>query len=200
MTAKTNKKKYDCFATAITVNISDLLNVGGGMDKLRAAYRIAVIIGLAFMAGVLIYAVIVGLFENGTITLAGEAGLTGTTLEVVKFAMIGIAGILFPLMRFLSSKIMNAGADQMRQGSDPSSHEAGAPTEFGPLTTSTIITYALCEVPAIFGLVLYFIGRNSTDFYLFFLISMFFFATNFPKFSQWEEWYRLRQGGTGRRS
>jgi len=47
-------------------------------------------------------------------------------------------------------------------------------------------------VPAIFGLVLYFLTRNVTDFYLFLITSLFFFSFHFPKFSQWEAWSRQR--------
>lgn len=57
-----------------------------------------------------------------------------------------------------------------------------------------IVTYALCEAPALFGLVLFFLGRNPSDFHIFQLISLFFFAAYFPRFSQWEEWYRRQQG------
>ncbi|MDH4162573.1 MAG: hypothetical protein OEW15_07765 [Nitrospirota bacterium] len=156
------------------------------MDKLRAAYRVVVIIGLAIMASLVVYAVIVGLFENGTIPLGGTA-MAGGMLDMIKFVFLGISAALFPLMRFLSSRIINADASQ-----------TGSPAEFGPLTTAAIVTFALCEVPAIFGLVLYVLGRNTTDFYLFLLISSFFFGTNFPKFSQWEEWHRRKSGGQRR--
>jgi hypothetical protein len=51
-------------------------------------------------------------------------------------------------------------------------------------------------VPAVLGLVLYFLGRSMTDFYLFLMISLFCFATYFPRLNQWEEWWR-QQGGAG---
>jgi hypothetical protein len=73
---------------------------------------------------------------------------------------------------------------------DARSRQSGEPPEFGILTTAAVITYALCEAPAIFGLVLFFLGRNSSDFHLFLLCSLFYFAVYFPKFSRWEEWYR----------
>ena len=37
------------------------------MDKLRAAYRVAVIIGLVMMASLLVYAAIVGILDKGTV-------------------------------------------------------------------------------------------------------------------------------------
>lgn len=164
------------------------------MDKLRAAYKVVVVIGLAMMASLVIYLVIVGLFENNSIELLGAPALSGNELEIMKFALIGASAVILFLIKFLGAKIMNAGAEQKRMTGSQAGGGAGVPAEFGPLVTAAVVTFSLCEVPAIFGLVLYFLGRNSADFYLFLLISLFLFATNFPKFSQWEEWQRRRQG------
>ena len=163
------------------------------MDKLRAVYRTTVFIGLALMASLVIYLIIVQLFESGTFGPLGDAAFSGSRFEVLKFALIGASAVIFFLIRSLNSQVLHsAGA----QGQAPASRRATAPgatAEFGKLSTAAIITFALCEIPAVFGLVLYFLGRNATDFYLFLIISMFFFANHFPKFSQWEEWYRKQQ-------
>jgi hypothetical protein len=164
------------------------------MDKLRAAYRVAVIIGLVIMASLLVYAVIVGLFENRTIAFPETPALSGNELEIVKFALLGVSIIIFFLIRFVNARILAAEGEQGKELDPRSRQMSGAPPEFQRLTTAAIITYALCETPAIFGLVLFFLGRNASDFHRFLLISLFFFAVNFPKFSQWEAWYRKQQG------
>ena len=169
------------------------------MDKLRAAYRVAVIIGLAMMASLLVYAVIVGLFENGSIEFPGTPALSGKELELMKFALLGVSIIIFFLIGFVNTSILNAEGEQGKMLDSRPRSATGVATEFGRLATAAIITYAFCEAPAIFGLVLFFIGRNSSDFYLFMLISLFYFAVYFPKFSQWEEWYRKQQPGQGMR-
>ncbi|MHB8843858.1 MAG: hypothetical protein ACYC7L_03840 [Nitrospirota bacterium] len=166
------------------------------MDKLRAAYRTTVFIGLALMASLVIYLIIVQLFESGTVALQGEPALSGNPFEFLKFAFIGVSVIIFFLIRSLNNQVLHSAGGQ---GQAPRRTAApGAPAAYGKLSTAAIITFALCETPAIFGLVLYFLGRNATDFYLFLIISMFFFASHFPKFSQWEEWYRKQQPGTQR--
>lgn len=167
------------------------------MDKLRAAYRVAVIIGLAFMASLLVYTIIVGLFEKGAIELQGGPTLPDSELETVKFAMLGLSAALFFLIRYVNARIVYASGAQGNMHSPRRRPATGVTPEFGRLTTAALTTYALCEAPAIFGLVLFFLGRNSSDFHLFLLISLFSFAVHFPKFSQWEEWYRRQGYGPG---
>jgi F0F1-type ATP synthase membrane subunit c/vacuolar-type H+-ATPase subunit K len=162
------------------------------VDKLRAAYRVSVIIGLAIMASLLVYTIIVGLFESGSIALSDTPALLGNGLDLLKYALLGVSAINFIIIRFVNARLLNAAGRRDRVVDTRPRPAAGA--EFGRLTTASIITYALCETPAIFGLVLYFLGRNSADFYLFLMVSLFYFATNFPRFSQWEEWYRRQQG------
>jgi len=56
--------------------------------------------------------------------------------------------------------------------------------------TAAVITYAFCESIAVLGLVLYFLGGRPTDFYVFMLISLFFFSVYFPKYGWLEEWIK----------
>jgi hypothetical protein len=167
------------------------------VDKLRAAYRVSVIIGLAIMASLLVYAIIVGLFESGSIALSDTPALSGSGLELFKYALLAVSAIIFIVIRFVNARLLNADGGRDRAVDTRPRPAAGVEAEFGRLTTASVITYALCETPAIFGLVLYFLGRNSADFYLFLMVSLFYFATNFPRFSQWEEWYRKQQPGQG---
>lgn len=162
------------------------------MDKLREAYRVAVIIGLAVMASLVMYLVIVQLFASGTFGQADGPVLSGSQFEAIKLSLIGASAVIFFLIRFLNRRILYPGDGQA------ATRAAGAPSDFGRLTTAAVVTFALCETPGIFGLVLYFLGKNASDFHFFLLISLFFFAANFPKFSQWEEWYRRQQPGSER--
>lgn len=167
------------------------------MDKLRAVYRTTVFIGLALMASLVIYLIIVQLFESGTFGPLGDAAFSGSRFEVLKFALIGSSAIIFFLIRSLNSKVLHSAEAQDQAPAPRRTTAPGVTAEFGKLSTAAIITFALCEIPAIFGLVLYFLGRNATDFYLFLIISMFFFASHFPRFSQWEAWHRRQQAGQG---
>ena len=52
----------------------------------------------------------------------------------------------------------------------------------------TIVTAALCEAVLIYGLILFFVGKQIKDFYFLALVSLVYFLNFFPKYSQWEEW------------
>jgi F0F1-type ATP synthase membrane subunit c/vacuolar-type H+-ATPase subunit K len=156
------------------------------MDDLRKAYRTTVIIGLAMMASLVIYLVIVSLIEGGTIPL-GTTEVAGRSLELARFVFLGLTAVIFFVIRSIGSVILRGGGRRSPSG--------GAAPEPGPLVTAAVVTFGLCEVPAIFGLVLYFLGRSTSDFYLLLLVSLFFFSIHFPRFSQWEEWFKQQGGG-----
>ena len=164
------------------------------MDDLRKAYRIAVIIGLAMMASLLVYAVIVGVLEKDPSLIRSAPALPDSQAEIVKFALIAVTVVIFFVIRFVNASLLKTNGEAGNLPDGRSRQSSGVPPEFGRLTTAAVITYALCEAPAIFGLVLFLLGRSSSDFHLFLLISLFYFAVHFPKFSQWEEWYRKQQG------
>jgi len=164
------------------------------MDDLRKAYRVAVIIGLAMMASLLVYAAVVGMLAKGSVQLRGFPALSGSQVEIVKFALLGVTVVVFFVIRFINDQVLNAGGERSKKLDQRPPLVKGTAPEFGRLTTAAVITFALCETPAIFGLVLFFLGKNSSDFHLFLLISLFFFAVYFPKYSQWEEWTRKQKG------
>lgn len=163
------------------------------MDKLRAAYRVTVLIGLAMMASLVVYLVIVALVEDGTIALGPAPDLPASVVGQIKMLFLGISVLLILLVRPLSRRVAAAGGERRTTGHDRSRPSTGRDPETGPLATASIITYALSEAPAVLGLVLYFLGRNASDFQLFLIISLFSFGIHFPKFSQWEEWIQQQQ-------
>jgi hypothetical protein len=61
------------------------------------------------------------------------------------------------------------------------------------LRTASIITAAFAELPAIFGLVLFILGRQSSDFYILLVVSLYMLVRHFPRREQWEAY--VRRGG-----
>jgi hypothetical protein len=155
------------------------------MEDLRKTYRTTVIIGVAMMASLLVYLIVVGLFEQGTVTIT-TSPLPDNVLQVIKFVLLGLTVVNFFLIRYVGNRILTPGDQKDKRFSLGS-------TPAGPLVNAAVVTFALCELPAILGLIMYFLGRNTADFYLFLLISLFFFSIHFPRLSQWEEWYRQQR-------
>ena len=90
--------------------------------------------------------------------------------EMVRYPFFGIALFQFYVIRWIRRRLLSKKRDVQT------------------LLTTTIITYALCESVAILGLILFFLGRSSFDFYLFLVLSLIYFYLFFPRYAQWEEW------------
>ncbi|MDA8100761.1 MAG: hypothetical protein M0042_14185 [Nitrospiraceae bacterium] len=163
-------------------------------NDLKKAYRTVSVIGLAMIASVFVYSIVVSFLEDGRIPAAAPQ-VDELTANTVKFVLLGIAAVLFFVIRIVNRQILSRSADQsamsIKQG-----EQAGLSPAIQRLVTAAVVSFALCEAPAVFGLVIYILGRNTTDFYLFMLISLFFFSVYFPKYSQWETWLQSwqRQG------
>ncbi|MBI5182493.1 MAG: hypothetical protein HZA06_06245 [Nitrospirae bacterium] len=150
-------------------------------NELKKGYRIAVIIGIAMIASVFVYAVIVELIKSGGIPFKGVTPFP--KFDILRYVLFGIAIFTFFIIRLIRSIVLSnrAATPQPAQG-QPSF------LLVQKLVMASVITYALCESVAIYGLVLFFMALNSNDFYIFMIISLIYFAVYFPRYSQWEEW------------
>jgi len=160
------------------------------MDDLRKLYRVAAIIGLVMILSVLGYTVVVEVLRNKS-TPVLDPETNSHSLDRVKYFLVGISVVLFFVIRIVKQAILGAGMPQSVSGRAASNPDGDAPP-IQRLLVSSVVGYALSEVPAIFGLVLFLLGGDASDFYLFLLISLFFFSNHFPRFSQWEEWVKTR--------
>lgn len=158
---------------------------------LKSAYRTAAFIGLSMVGSVLVYAVIVEVIRAQYAPFGGFSPLPEIT--VLRAVLAGVAVVMFFVIRlviklFLSGKIPGSGAG------GPS---GPLPAEAQRLVSAAMVTYALCETPAVFGLVLFLINGNPFDFYGFMALSLLYFAVYFPRFSAWVAWMQEqeRRGG-----
>ncbi len=60
------------------------------------------------------------------------------------------------------------------------------------LNKISTMSAALCEVPAILGLVLFFLSGSTKDFYVLLFISLALFVLFFPRYTNWEEWIKSK--------
>jgi hypothetical protein len=98
---------------------------------------------------------------------AGLASLSKSTSDLLTYLFLFLALVNYFLIRVISRRLI-----------------ARSP-EFLP--QAAILTFALCEAVAVFGLVLFLLTGNSLDFYLFFAGSLFMFYIFFPKYETWEK-------------
>ena len=153
--------------------------------ELKRGYRQAKIIGMAMVFGVLVYALIVEIMRMNpgfSMDLLPPNGA-----DSIKYVLLGLALIEFFLIRMIRAWFLSRESGQTTK-LQPGSFS----TKVTKLLITSIVTYALCESIAIYGVVLFFVTKRPFDFYLFMGISLIYFAAFFPRYAQWEEWVRER--------
>lgn len=154
--------------------------------EVQKAHRVTTIIGFGMMASLGMYTVVVEIMKRQ----APDAGtaVAPDIFAIIRYVFLGLTVAVLIGTQAIKKMVLST-EKNVPQTTVPGAH---AP-DIQRLVTASVVTYAMCEVPAIFGLVMFMIGRSSFDFYLFMLISVLCFSFSFPKFSAWEEWMQERE-------
>ena len=156
-------------------------------DDLRKAYRVTAIIGLVMVASLFIYAVVVEVIKKQNEPFGGFSPV-GDVVSTLRYIFLGVVAVEFFVIRFLNTSMLSGKASIRSSATvSPFSPEAQR------LMTASIVTFALCESVAIYGLVLFLIQGDAGDFYLFLALSLLFYTVYFPKYEKWEEWIKERE-------
>lgn len=151
------------------------------VDELKKGYRVAIIIGIAMIGSLFIYAAIVEFIKINYKSFKGFSPFP--EVEILRYIFFGITIAEFFLIGFIKKFILS------REVTDENNPNQRA---FSPriqrLLTTAIVTYAICESIALYGFVLFLIGGSSFDFYIFMVISFIFYVGYFPRYLQWEEY------------
>jgi F0F1-type ATP synthase membrane subunit c/vacuolar-type H+-ATPase subunit K len=152
------------------------------MEKLGQYHRMATVIGYGMIGTLLIFTAVVETLKGMNYETRGF--FPSSTLDVLRCLLLGITLVEFFAIRIVKKMILSGG------GRISALSNQGDPllSKVQKLFTAAIVTFAFCESAAIYGLVLFIIGGNSFDFYLFIFLSLVLFAVYFPKYPQWEEW------------
>jgi F0F1-type ATP synthase membrane subunit c/vacuolar-type H+-ATPase subunit K len=138
-------------------------------DELSQAYRAAVILSVAMIASVLVYAGVVEILPR--LAPANEPAMDSETVELLRKLFRGLA-----LVNFLAAAWL--GGRPHRPAGEPLARLA-------KLKTLTTVGLALAESIALYGLVLFLLSRDSMDFYYLFLVSLLSFIVVFPRRDRW---------------
>ena len=134
---------------------------------LKSRYLAVNFIGLALIAAVLVYAGIVELLKWQWAPFTGFAKLPAPIASLLKYIFLALAAAQFVIIKIVQKVVPARSLDNLPQ--------------------AAIITFALCETVAIFGLVLFLLTGNALDFYVLMVISLGYFYLFFPKYEQWEQ-------------
>ncbi len=139
--------------------------------KLDQAYRTTVILAVAMIASVFLYAGVVELLPRLAPSgpPSGDAGTVGLLRQVFR----GVALVNFLALAWL-------GGRARRPIGEP-------PVRLAKLRSLTTVSLALAEAIALYGLVLFFMSRDPSDFYYLLLVSLLSFIAVFPRYDRWKE-------------
>jgi hypothetical protein len=134
---------------------------------LKSRYLAVNFIGLAMIAAVLVYAGVVELIKWQWAPFHGFAQLPPQTASLLRYIFLALAAAQFVIIKLVQKIVPARSLDNLPQ--------------------AAIITFALCETVAIFGLVLFLLNGDGLDFYVFMVISLGYFYLFFPKYEHWEQ-------------
>ncbi len=144
------------------------------MNDLKRAYQVASLVHISILATLVIYVFVVEIIKarlEHFLSFVDPSAFTN-----LRYALYAVAVLDVVLIRFSRGMVLRKRASDDRN------------TLRSKLMRSAILTAALCEVPAIFGLVLFFVAGSVRDFYYLSLVSLILVFLYFPRYRNWEEW------------
>jgi F0F1-type ATP synthase membrane subunit c/vacuolar-type H+-ATPase subunit K len=134
-------------------------------ELLMQQFRTTNYIGLAMIGCVFLYAGLIMGINHELIPVKIPPTLTGDSANIIKYILLFISILHYFVIKFFQ-KIAGKEAARLPAGS--------------------IITFAVSEAVAIYGLVLFFLSGNANDFFIFMAVSLFYFYIFYPKYADWE--------------
>jgi hypothetical protein len=146
-------------------------NVG---EELKNAHRAASFIGIAIIASLFVFLVVVEVLRAAMGPFRGFVSLPG--IATLRYVFYGLAVIEVLATRMLQGLLL-----RRAPGDD-------ARATVLKLARTAVVTLSLSEVPALLGLVLFLLGGLNKDFYALLAVSLVLAFMYFPRLGSWEDW------------
>jgi len=138
-------------------------------QDLKKSHKTSSVLYIAFMLSLAIYLVVFALFKA----------------RIPDFQGLRYAFYALGLLQIFLIKFIRETATRSIRTVDPK-------ILINHLQRMSMISAALCEVPAMLGWVLFFLSGNAQDFYILLVISFVLFVIYFPRFANWEDWIKSK--------
>ena len=122
------------------------------------------IIWFAMLVSLAIY-LFVGLHVSGNL----EGSMDQDTFATLKYSLYIVTFITLIITRYVRKLILSAKGGCKQAANN--SRSLGQNPAFQKYATASIVAWAMSESIGIYGLVLFFLGKNTSDLYLFILVS-----------------------------
>ena len=141
-------------------------------EALLQQFKTTNYIGLALIGSVFIYAGLVLGISHGYLPIKIPQTVSTDVSTKIKYILLFISLSHFFIIKFFQ-KISLKAANR--------------------LPAASMIMFTLSEAVSIYGLVLFLLTGNQTDFFIFMTISLFYFFIFYPKYTDWERLFRQEQ-------
>ncbi len=143
-------------------------------DELAKACRTAQVIGWQLLGSLVVYAIVLNLFQHARAPFSGY--VPGLSHNLLRAIFVALALVNLGLAGFIQRSILERSILEKPASSVPAL-----------LTSAAVVALALCEAIAICGVVLFFLTGRASDYYLFAALSAVGFVRYFPRRERWEE-------------
>jgi hypothetical protein len=143
-------------------------------EELRRSFRSVLVVAVSILVTLLLF---LALEEVMRVRLKPFAGYAADgNPQTLRYFVFGLAVAVIVLIRVIRGAML-----RKRPGED-----AAALAQ--KIARASIVTFVLAEVPAVLGLVLFFLRGLNRDFYALLFVSLIIVFMHFPRRSSWEEW------------
>ncbi|MDH5705375.1 MAG: hypothetical protein OEZ45_05090 [Candidatus Aminicenantes bacterium] len=143
-------------------------------ESLKKTYNVAFIVNVAIIGTLILYAVVIEILRRQLAPFQGLMEISNVTL--LRYILYGIAILNIFLIRIMRRLLLRK----------PPSEKFNL-LKFKLLKTS-LVTAALCEIPAILGLILFLLIGSVRDYYQLAGVSFILVFLHFPRYGNWEAW------------
>ena len=143
-------------------------------NDFKRAYKLSAVIGIGIGSSLLIYVVVVEIMKSQLAFFTGLA--TFPDMRILRYALYGLSIVNVLILRIIRGVLLRKFPMDNRQAL------------IAKLQRSSILSTALCEGPAIYGLILFLLGGLRRDFYFLLIVSLVLLFMYFPRIKNWEAW------------
>jgi len=144
---------------------------------LKKAHTISLVIGIGIIASLFIYVIVVLLLKSQT--APARRLIEIQDIRILRYILYALSVGTVIILRVLRGLLLRTSSSDTRQ------------TLIRKLQRTSIITMAMSEGPALFGLVLFLLGGSDRDFYVLLFVSLVLIFMYFPRLKNWEAWLEL---------
>jgi len=145
-------------------------------EGLKKTYNVAFIVNVAIIGTLILYALVIEILRRQLAPFQGLTEISNVTL--LRYILYGIAILNIFLIRVMRGLLLRK----------PSSEEFNL-LRF-KLLQASLVTAALCEIPAILGLILFLLIGSIRDYYQLAGVSFILVFLHFPRYGNWEAWIK----------